>query len=280
MDSNKVIDQTLKEIENLISLPEIYLKFRELMDDPDSTNEAFSNVVASDPNLAAIVLKIVNSPLYGYSGGIDSINRAIHFIGIKQVHDLVLASSAMTLDFPNEIMPLKTFWRNSLFSGVFARLLGNELKMLGSECLFVIGLLHQIGSLVIYSRYPEQARQAISLAKENNEPIDKVEMSILDFNYAQVGAKLMAQWRLPAKFQVITYFHPTPTDAPNYRKETALLHLVHGYVYQQSIETELAIEQLVHPEVWGVLDLTTEQVQTVFAEAKKASADMEKLILK
>ncbi|CAG7857173.1 hypothetical protein MCAMS1_01909 [biofilm metagenome] len=280
MDSSKVIDQTLKEIESLISLPEIYLKYRELMDDPDSTNDAFSGVVGSDPNLAAIVLKIVNSPLYGYSGGIDSINRAIHYIGINQVHDLVLATSAMALDVPNEIVPIKTFWRNSLFSGVLARLLGNELKMLASECLFVIGLLHQIGSLVIYAKYSEQARQAITLAKENHETIDKAEMNILDFNYAQVGAKLMAQWRLPTKFQVITYFHPNPTDAPTYRKETSLLHLVHSYVYQQSSGTDLSIEQLVNPEVWGILNVTTEQMQTVLEEAKQVSADMEKFILK
>jgi HD-like signal output (HDOD) protein len=280
VDSSKTIDQTLKEIESLISLPEIYLKYRELMEDPDSTNEAFSDVVGSDPNLAAIVLKIVNSPLYGYSGGVDSINRAIHYIGINQVHDLVLASSAMALEIPNEIVPLKTFWRSSLFSGVFARLLGYELKMTGSECLFVIGLLHQIGSLVIYAKYSEQARQTIALAKESHETIDKAEMSILDFNYAQVGAKLMAQWRLPPKFQVITYFHPTPTDAPTYLKETSLLHLVHGYVYQQSLGTDLSIEQLVHPEVWGILNVTAERLQIVLEEAKQVSADIEKFILK
>jgi HD-like signal output (HDOD) protein len=279
MDSIKAINQTLKEIESLISLPEIYLKYRQLMQDPESTNEAFSEVVSSDPNLAAMVLKIANSPIYGFSGRVDSINKAIHYIGVDQVHNLVLASSAMTLDIPNDIVPIKAFWRTSLLSGVFVQLLAHELSLLNSEYLFVVGLLHQIGSLVIYSKYPEQAEQSILIAKESSKAIDETEMSVFGFHYGQVGAKLMAQWCLPTKFQVITYFHPTPTDAPDFRKETSLLHLVHACVYQQASETELSIEQLVYPEIWGFLNITAEQMQTAYEKAKLVSRDIEKFIL-
>ncbi|NOS74800.1 MAG: HDOD domain-containing protein, partial [Methyloglobulus sp.] len=87
------LEKTLKEIEGLISLPEIYLKFRQLMEDPNSSNEDFSALVGCDPNLSATVLKIVNSALFGFPGQIDNISMAINLLGIGQLHDMVLGTS-------------------------------------------------------------------------------------------------------------------------------------------------------------------------------------------
>lgn len=273
------IEQTLKEIDSLISLPEIYLRYRQLMDVPESTLEQFSEVVSCDPNLAATVLKFVNSPLCGLSGEIDSISRAIHFLGIDQLHDMVLAASAMALDYPNDIVPLKVFWRSSLFSGVFARLLAKQLNIDNSEGLFAIGLLHQIGRLVIYSKYSAQAKNAIIRAKDCNQSIDSAEQAILGFHYGHVGAKLMAHWRLPVKYQVITYFQPTPQDAPIYQVKTALLHLVHGYAQRYVSEEEITLEQFIIPDVWNILNIVPEQLDSVLEQARQDCSAIEKAVL-
>ena len=122
------IDQSIQEITALVSLPEVYLKVRQLMDDPSSDIDDFAKVIRYDPHLSVTVLKVVNSAFYGFSGQIDSIARAVNMIGIGQLHDMVLGISAISsLDFPNDIMPLKTFWRCSLFSGVLSRLLAEQL---------------------------------------------------------------------------------------------------------------------------------------------------------
>lgn len=274
------IDQFLKDTDSLISLPEIYLKYRQLMDAPESTLEQFSEVVSYDPNLAATVLKFVNSPLWGLSGEVYSINRAIHLLGINRLHDMVLAASAMALDYPNDIMPLKIFWRCSLFSGVFARLLANQLNINNGECLFAVGLLHQIGRLVIYAKYPGQAKNAIIRAKEFNQSIDTAEQAIMGFHYGHVGAKLMAHWRLPVKYQVITYFQPTPQDAPKYQVKTALLHLVHGYAQQYVSDKELALELLIIPDVWNTLNIVPEQLEATLEQARSVCSVIEKSIFK
>ncbi len=227
------IEQTLQEIDGLISLPEIYLKFRRLMEDPNSTMEDYSYVVGCDPNLASAVLKVVNSALFGFPGEVDSIGKAIHLLGLRSLHDVVLGVSAVAaLDYPNDIVPLKTFWRCSLFSGDFARLLAMQLNVRNRECLFLAGLLHEIGHLVIYSKYPGQAKQAIARSSEGNPMVHVAEQDILGFHYGQLGARLMAKWRLPHDFQAFTYYQPTPIDAPLNPLETALLHLAHGYAYQ------------------------------------------------
>ena len=77
-DSILDIDEVVSEISNLISLPEVYLKIRRLMDDPHSRLDDFSAVVNTDPGLLAVVLKIVNSAFFGFSGQIDNINRALN----------------------------------------------------------------------------------------------------------------------------------------------------------------------------------------------------------
>ncbi|NOS73546.1 MAG: HDOD domain-containing protein [Methyloglobulus sp.] len=275
------LEKTLKEIEGLISLPEIYLKFRQLMDDPNSSNEDFSALVGCDPNLSATVLKIVNSALFGFPGQIDNISRAINLLGIGQLHDMVLGTSAIaSLDFPNDIVPLKTFWRSSLFSGVLARLLASQLKIQDSECFFVIGLLHEIGHLILYAKYREQSIQAIANFNEGNQTLAVAEQNILGFHYGQAGANLMAQWRLPTKFQVMTYYQPTPTDAPLHPLGTALIHLAHGYAQKYLVNTGQNIERLIVPEAWKILDLNPKQVEITLEKAKQVSADMEKAILR
>jgi HD-like signal output (HDOD) protein len=174
------MEQTLKEIEGLVSLPEIYLKFRRLMDDRNSTIGDFSEVVGSDTNLAGTVLKVVNSAFFGFPGQIDSIGRAVTLLGIGPLHNMVLGASAMaSLDFPNDVVPLRTFWQCSLFTGVLARLLAIQLKIRNDEGLFVIGLLHEIGHLIIYSKYPGEAKKAIERRKEGKQMIHIAEQAIL-----------------------------------------------------------------------------------------------------
>lgn len=251
------------------------------MDDQNSTADDFSKVVGSDPNLAAVVLKVVNSALFGFPGQIDNISRAVNLLGIGQLHDMVLGAAAMkSLDFPNDIVPLKTFWRCSLYSGVLARLLATELNIRNNECLFVIGLLHEIGSIIIYSKYPEQAKQAIASLSEENPLIHIAEQKLMGFNYGQVGGLLMAQWQLPLNFQVITYYQPTPTDAPLHPLATALMHLAHAYAHKAFADTGTPLEKLINPEALKLLNLTPTQIETALEKTKLVSSEMEKAILR
>ena len=274
------IEQSIQEVTELISLPEIYLKIRQLMDDPSSDIHDFAEVIRYDPNLSVTVLKVVNSAYYGFTGQIDSIARAVNMIGIGQLHDMVLGISAISsMDFPNDIVPLKTFWRSSLFSGVLSRLLAEQLKIRQSERLFVNGLLHEIGHLLLYAKFPEQARQTMQTAQENGQGIHEAEQQLLGCHYGQIGAMLMAQWNLSANFQTLTCHQPTPQAVNENRIETALLHLAHGYAHKQFTENEQTLDQLIDSAAWDITQLTPEQVEPTLETAQTTSADMEKVIL-
>ena len=276
-------EQRLQQVTELISLPEIYLKIRRLMEDPTSEIDDFAEVIRIDPSLSVAVLKLVNSAFFGFAGQIDSISRAVNMIGIGQLHSMVLSiSSISALNFPNDIWPLKTFWRSSLFTGVLSRLLAEQLNLNVKQSgrLFVIGLLHEIGHLVLYAKFPEQAHQTIQAAQHDDLPAHLAEQQVLGCHYGQIGAMLMEQWGLSTEFQQITRNQPTPGEASDLPVETAILHIAHGHAHHQFSDGDKSVDDLTDPAVWKIIQLSPQQVEETLDAARTISADMESVLLR
>ncbi len=272
------IQHRLQEVTELISLPEVYLKVQRLMDDNVSDIYDFAEVISVDPNLSARVLKVVNSAYFGFPRPVDSIARAVNMIGIARLHSMVLGMSAISsLDLPNDIMPLNTFWRSSLFSGALARLLAEQMKLAKSDPLFIAGLLHEIGHLVLYSKFPLQALAARKMAKEQGRAIHEAELDVLGYHYGDIGAMLMANWNLPDKLQYLTRNQPTPDLAIENKIETSLVHLAHTCA--QPLATDIRAIADSHAEVLAVTGLTLTELQQSMDDARTISTDMEKVIL-
>ena len=77
----------------LISLPDIYFKLKELIEDPDYTMAEVALLVGRDPGMAARFLRVVNSPLNRRASKIETVSHAVSLLGIRQVHDIVLSAS-------------------------------------------------------------------------------------------------------------------------------------------------------------------------------------------
>ena len=274
------IEQRLQEVTELISLPEVYLQVRRLMDDPHSDIYDFAEVISVDPNLSVRVLKVVNSAYFGFPEPVESIARAVNMIGIGQLHNMVLGISAISsLELPNDILPLDTFWRASLFSGVLARLLGEQMKLAKSEHLFIAGLLHEIGHLVLYSKFPLQALAARQLAEGQGKQIHEAEMQVLGCHYGDIGAMLMANWNLPDNLQNLTRNQPNPANASELKIESTLMHLAHACAQSGTTDSRDAADTSLDAEIQELTGLSQEELENSLDEARSISADMEKVIL-
>jgi HD-like signal output (HDOD) protein len=277
--ANASLEQQLEEVTELISLPEVYLKIRSLMDDLTSDIHDFARIFQLDPNLTASVLKLVNSAYFGFPQKIDSVGQAVNMIGTSQLHNMALSLSAIsTLDYPNDIIPLKLFWRRSLFTGVLSQLLARHKKVPRSERLFVNGLLHEIGHLVLYAKFSEQAREAIQFAQTNELSIELAEQEVFGIHYGDIGAMLMANWGVSAEFQMTTSCQPNPQQATEYQIETGLLHLAHAYAYQQFAENDISADLLINPVAWEMTRLSIEDVDNTLEVAREVTADMERVL--
>jgi hypothetical protein len=83
---------------------------------------------------------------------------------------------------------------------------------------------------------------------------------------------------LPAHFQDIVHYQPTPDLAPEQLRETALLHLVRACAEKSIFGHTSAIEQSVSADIWDILQLNSEQLADTVEQALKAASEMEKLM--
>ena len=273
------IDEIVSEVSNLISLPEVYLKIRELMDDPASSLDDFTVVVNTDPGLLALVLKVVNSAYYGFSGQIDNIKRALNLIGIGQLHDLVLGlSSVDALELPNDIEALQLFWQRSIYCGVLSRLMAKKIKLSDAENLFVIGLLHEIGHLILFLKYPLESKLTVNQAQAENRSLIDVEKSNFDTDYGKIGQGLMAEWNLPLKFQCIIGHHIEPDNATEFILETDIVHIAHQVAVNKFPGAD-GFQYLIDEDSLLTLNVTEEEMNDLYEEANGTSREMQRLIL-
>lgn len=215
---------------SLLSFPDVYFQVNDMVDDPRCSAADIGKVISQDPGLTIRLLKIVNSPFYGLSSRVETVSRAVNVIGMRELRNLVLVTAAVETfsRVPHDLVDMATFWRHSVYCGVVARLLASRCNVLHSERLFVAGLLHDIGMLIIYHRLPDEARQIIEQFSAGSEEIYRIEQAVMGFDHAQLGGELMRSWLLPPSLQATATFHHEPTKADDFRLECAITHIANG----------------------------------------------------
>ncbi len=189
------------DIGDLVSLPELVLRINEKVNSDNSSAAEIGELISQDPALTTRLLRVANSPMYAKSGKIESVQRAVTILGIRQIRDLILSASAAKVftGIPNDIISVQDFWHHSLYCALLARSLASHSRGVNPETVFTAGMLHDIGQLVIFNRLPEQAHAVILRTVQGEANLDMVqaENEILGYDHCEVGASLAHQWHLP-----------------------------------------------------------------------------------
>ncbi|OUR71969.1 phosphohydrolase [Methylophaga sp. 41_12_T18] len=253
----------------LVSPPSTYAQLDDLIKDPNSSADDISEVINTDPALVTRLLKVVNSPFYGFPSQISTISRAITIIGTRELTHLVLATAVIDAfkGIPSSLINMTEFWRHSLASAIAAKYLAKACGQRATERFFISGLLQNIGSLVIYQSVPELAREAINSAEFGHEVIYKAEQRILGFDHTDVGQALVRAWRLPNSLEEVVKCHHTPSDSVNFPLEVAVVHvadiLVSSAQFGHSGDTHVPP---LDPEAWELLGLDANVVPDILQE--------------
>jgi putative nucleotidyltransferase with HDIG domain len=256
----------------IASLPEIFLKVNEMIDSPRHSAADIGRVISHDAALSARLLKIANSVFYGFPSQIDTISRAITVIGTRELRDLILATSVMRTfkGLPNELVTMEDFWRHSICCGLAARSLAAQRGEQLLERYFVAGLLHDIGSLLIFRKIPELAREALLRAQYNNVPLYRAEQEVMGFDHAAVGVEILRKWKLPEQLQEAVEFHHNPAMAQRFPRDTALVHIADvvadALQYGNSGDPHVAP---MDPEAWTLAKLSDDTVSAVITEVEQ-----------
>jgi putative nucleotidyltransferase with HDIG domain len=211
----------------LVSLPTIYFETERAINHPSSSSKDIANALRTDQGLSARLLRIANSAFYGFPRRVESVDEAIRIIGTRQLHDLVLATVVLTQfrGVDPGLVTMRSFWQHSFACGLAARSLATLRRESNAERFFVAGLLHDIGSLVLYQEFPERAAAALELHHREHTALDEVERVVIGCDHAQVGATLMTLWRLPECYREVTANHHHPASTRSPFVGTAIVHI-------------------------------------------------------
>ncbi|MDH5472494.1 MAG: HDOD domain-containing protein [Gammaproteobacteria bacterium] len=225
-------EDLVKGVIKLISLPEIFIRVNQVMEDPNHNAKQLGDVISHDPSLTARILRIVNSSYYALVVKIEIVSRAISIIGEDDLRNLVLATSAVDSfkRIPNELVDIDLFWRHSVHTGIIARLISKQCNILHGERLFVAGLLHDIGKLILYFEEPDLSQKVLLRAAESDGVTYRAEKEIIGFTHADVGAALIKAWQLSDTLNDTISFHHEPLLAKKHPLETAIVHIANCIV--------------------------------------------------
>ncbi|MBI5265981.1 MAG: HDOD domain-containing protein [candidate division Zixibacteria bacterium] len=198
--------------------------------DENSSAGDLSAVIMKDPALAARLLRIVNSAYYGLGRQIGSITQAVMAIGMRQVTALALSSSVYRMtDNWRSPFDRKAFWRHSLEVARGARLIAEKIGFRNLEEPWMVGLLHDIGILVLERSYPRDFARLWALA-QREEALEDLEVAEWNTDHARVGQFLLQQWNLPEEIcSAVRYHHTTfvSNDTDPERRLAQLIALAH-----------------------------------------------------
>lgn len=258
-------------VEQLASLPAVYHRIREQLDSPDGSVIEVAKLVSSDPALTTRLLHIVNSAMYGFSGQISSVSRAVQLLGMRQVHDLVLSMSisAVFQGLRPAVMDVPRFWRASVLRALSARGAARLRGVADAERMFVQGLLADIGHLVMYHTIPHEVEEARLSARRTARPLFEVEREVVGCDFAEVGAALLSMWRLPESMGTVVGCQNDPRLAGEHGFEAALLYLANVVAEADENDTDSAEAAEAMPRlVWSQIGLEPESLSALREEAE------------
>lgn len=263
-------EELVKGVDKLVSLPEVCFLVNDLVNDPKTEIAQIGSVISQDPDLTARLLKLVNSSYYGFEVPIDTVSRAVMMVGLRELQHMVWASSAV--ETFNKLSPsdanMATFWRHSIFCAVVARILARECSVLHPERLFVAGLMHDIGRLLMFHKLPEASQKILELEKEHpNRSIEEIESDVLGYDHSDVGLALCKSWGLPESLVLSIGNHHAPSDVDEFKLESAILYAANLMAHALELGDEDDFQRTADAEVWQLLNLTDEAIKKTLHEA-------------
>jgi HD-like signal output (HDOD) protein len=271
-------DALINKSLELVSPPTTYTQLDSLIRDDNASADDISQVINADPALTTRLLKVVNSPYYGFPSQISTISRAITIVGTSELTQLVLATSVINAfkGIPADLIKMDDFWQHSIACAVTASSIAKKCKLPAAEQFFIAGLLQNIGSLVIYQTVPELAKEAITSALFGNETLYEAERRLLGFDHTEVGEALAKKWRLPAALTETIRHHHTPSEAERFPVETAVIHIADIMVTSAGIFGHAGDRYVARldPKAWAKLKLDEQQLPDIMQQVTDKTRDL------
>lgn len=261
------IDEVTRQVRDLPSLPAVITELLTTMDKEDVDVQSLCRKITLDQALTAKTLRLANSSFYGMSSQVTTIQQAISILGFRSIRTLLTACS-VTAAFPRNAggsFNFEGFWRHSVATAVSAQKLARLLAV-NPDTAFTAGLLHDIGALVLATRFREQYESMLAYRREHDCTIVVAEQAVLGIDHTVVGSALTAYWKFPLEMQRAVAGHHTPEDS-GMSPLTLVVHAANTLAHALDLtgESDDQAPRISHA-VWNALGLDEAQSTSLFGD--------------
>jgi putative nucleotidyltransferase with HDIG domain len=214
------LKKIIMDTKTLPTLPGVINKLNSLSENEKSSVQEMAKIVASDQVLSARILRLANSPSYGFYR-VSTISNAMILLGVNVVKSLALSSSIFEIMEKNSV----GLWEHSLGVGVAANLIARKLALPECEEIATAALLHDIGKVIISLKCSEAEISIRTIITEQEVYAREAERQVLDTDHAEIGAWLSKSWFLPDKLSEPIAFHHDVMLSENHRIKTSVVHI-------------------------------------------------------
>ena len=197
MDKIQILEQ-LSSDKNLLSLPQVLAEIITETTKEDVSPEKLGNIILKDPSLTGKILKMANSSFYNRYVEIKTVHQAISMMGMTTVKCLALSASIFHPDKISKTTSInpKEFFSYILSVAAASKRIATEIEFKSVEEAFVAGLLHDIGHLVIMTKYPDEMKKILKLISHGKSLTD-AEKEVLGLDHSEISSHIARNWKIP-----------------------------------------------------------------------------------
>jgi len=252
------MDVLFAEALKIPTLPSIFVEIREVIGNPRHSMADIATLVDKDAGLTIRLLRLANSAYYGLRQEVDTVKRALVCIGTRELQNMVLCTSVVSMfqGVPEELINMTLFWKHSVGCGLMAKTLATYIPSVNPDQMFVAGLLHDIGRLLILKELPGKSAKILNNVKKQAVILSHVEQQYLGYDHCDVAARMLELWRIPEIITESVTYHHRPMECKEHAKEASIIHLaditVHALELGQSGEPFVPP---LDPDSWALLGM-------------------------
>jgi HD-like signal output (HDOD) protein len=264
--SQIALDDVVRRVHDLPSLPAVVAELLVSMEQDDVDLHYLAGRIALDQALTAKTLRLANSSFYGMPSKVTSIQQAMSVLGLHSVRTLVTACGVIGAVPPasGPALDFDAFWRHGIATAVWARALARHLRQ-SPDTAFTAGLLHNLGTLVLATRFPDEyAAVPAWRAEHEDASVADAELAVFGVDHTQAGSALAAYWKFP----------PTIQDAISHQRDDNAtgLALAVGLAHLLAEPSDASAAQ--REQAWNTLAFDDEQRQQLSASCPLMVNDM------
>ena len=269
----KLLDEYISKVRTLPPAPQVLPQLMSLLNEDNTDSAKIVGLIRIDPALTAKVLQRCNNAALGFAHPVADLEEAVTRVGFNEIYRLVaLVIGEGMLGAPQRGYGIATgeLWQHSVTTAVAARTVASKLGA-DENLVFTAALLHDIGKLVLSGFLEAAYEPVLRETGPAGHSFLEAEKSILGVEHAEVGGRVLAQWRFPASLVAAVWRHHDPAQAGPHARLAALVHLgdiiAHCLGQAQGLQS-FAVRS--RAEALEILEITPREIETFIIESSSA----------